>query len=128
MIAGASQNTAYAGVISGSGKLIKAGYGILKLTGSNTYTGGTDITAGALSIDGSTVLKSTDVVTITNNAVLSLDGNTTQTIRSLISSSSNAVVQMFHEDAVLTVQITLAILPTQVQLSEVVQLTKGGSR
>lgn len=39
---------AYAGQISGSGTLTKSGLGKLRLTGNNTYTGGTTIASGTL--------------------------------------------------------------------------------
>ncbi|NKC22631.1 hypothetical protein HED50_12665 [Ochrobactrum oryzae] len=38
------------GVLSGGGKLTKTGAGVLTLTGTNTYSGGTAITAGTLSV------------------------------------------------------------------------------
>jgi fibronectin-binding autotransporter adhesin len=41
----------YPGTISGPGSLIKKGSGNLLLTASNTYTGGTNISAGTLTID-----------------------------------------------------------------------------
>ncbi len=41
----------YPGTISGPGSLIKLGAGKLTLTGSNTYTGATTISAGSLAID-----------------------------------------------------------------------------
>ncbi len=41
----------YPNPISGPGSLIKKGSGNLLLTGSNTYTGGTNISAGTLTID-----------------------------------------------------------------------------
>ncbi len=41
----------YPGTISGPGSLIKKGSGNLLLTGSNTYSGGTNISAGTLTID-----------------------------------------------------------------------------
>jgi fibronectin-binding autotransporter adhesin len=40
----------YSGVISGSGKLVKAAAGTLVLDGSNTFTGGATLNAGTLSI------------------------------------------------------------------------------
>jgi len=39
---------AYAGIMSGTGKLIKRGNGILTLAGANTYTGGTLVSAGTV--------------------------------------------------------------------------------
>jgi autotransporter-associated beta strand protein len=43
-------SSSYAGVISGAGSLVKSGGGTQTLTGLNTYTGTTSITAGTLSI------------------------------------------------------------------------------
>ena len=43
-------NTSYAGVISGTGGLIKAGAGIQTLTGINVFTGGTTVEAGTLTL------------------------------------------------------------------------------
>ncbi len=56
-------NGTYAGVMSGSGSLIKAGAGALTLAGNNTYTGGTVVSAGSLigttrSLQGDTRVES----------------------------------------------------------------------
>lgn len=40
----------YAGLVSGNGGLVQAGTGVLTLTRANTYSGGTTISAGTLSI------------------------------------------------------------------------------
>ncbi|WP_176630426.1 autotransporter-associated beta strand repeat-containing protein [Desulfolutivibrio sulfoxidireducens] len=48
-----SANTTYAGVIAGVGDFQKSGAGILTLSGANTYTGDTAITAGTLRVTGS---------------------------------------------------------------------------
>jgi len=49
------QSTTYSGVLSGTGGLIKNGAGTLALTGNNTYSGLTTVSAGTLSIgDGGT--------------------------------------------------------------------------
>lgn len=40
----------YAGVISGSGQVIKNGSGMITLTGANTYSGGTTINSGQLNV------------------------------------------------------------------------------
>jgi autotransporter-associated beta strand protein len=48
-------STTFAGTLDGTGGLTKAGAGTLTLTGINTYTGGTAITAGTLQVgDGGT--------------------------------------------------------------------------
>jgi autotransporter-associated beta strand protein len=55
-------STTFAGAITGSGRLTKAGAGSLTLSGRNTYTGTTTVQAGALivggSISGSTTVQS----------------------------------------------------------------------
>ncbi|HLZ18727.1 MAG TPA: autotransporter-associated beta strand repeat-containing protein, partial [Smithellaceae bacterium] len=43
----------YAGILSGTGSLLKDAESVLILTGANTYSGATTISAGALSINGS---------------------------------------------------------------------------
>lgn len=51
---GNNTSTAYDGVISGAGGLIKQGSGAFKLTRANTYGGATTVNAGALIVNGST--------------------------------------------------------------------------
>ena len=58
----------FADDISGTGSLSKSGAGVLTLSGTNTYTGGTTISAGTL--QGNTTSLSGDIV---NNAVLAFD-------------------------------------------------------
>lgn len=91
-----SANATISGIISGD-NLIKAGTAKLTLSGNNTYTGTTSVSAGILSIGASTALGAgnillaagttlevTGVTDITNGVVLS--GNAT------ISNSANATV------------------------------------
>ncbi|BCH24969.1 outer membrane autotransporter barrel domain-containing protein [Mesorhizobium sp. L-8-3] len=70
----------FAGVISGTGTLTKAGAGALTLTGANTYTGGTTISAGTL-ISNTTSLQGG----IANNAALTFDQDTAGTFAGVIS-------------------------------------------
>ena len=46
-------STTYSGVMSGGGSLTKLGTGTFTLSGNDTYTGGTSISAGALNLSGS---------------------------------------------------------------------------
>ena len=62
LTAGDDSDKAYAGVISGTGSLVKEGDGSLDLTGNNTYTGDTTVNAGTLKATGD-LADSTDVVT-----------------------------------------------------------------
>lgn len=50
---GDSNDTTYAGVISGDGEIIKKGTGVFTMTGINTYTEGTTVQAGKLVVNGS---------------------------------------------------------------------------
>ena len=47
-----------AGAISGTGAVVQAGSGTLYLTGANTYSGGSSITAGTLRVDAASALGS----------------------------------------------------------------------
>ena len=47
---GTATSTTYAGVISGTGGLTKVGTGVFTLTGNNTYTGTTTVSAGTLEV------------------------------------------------------------------------------
>jgi len=70
---GGNNASTYAGVLSGDGSLAKAGIGTLGLSGNNTYTGGTTLTAGQLNINA----QGAD---ITNSAIgtgmLTINGGT----------------------------------------------------
>ncbi|MEY3480684.1 MAG: polymorphic outer membrane protein, partial [Verrucomicrobiota bacterium] len=66
-----STNGTYAGVVSGSGSLVKSGSGTVTLGGANSYNGGTLISAGALSGDTTSLQGA-----ITNNATLVFNQST----------------------------------------------------
>jgi fibronectin-binding autotransporter adhesin len=64
------------GAISGAFTLTKAGAGTLTLSGTNTYSGLTTVSAGALTITNSSALGSTAAgTTVSSGAVLQLDGS-----------------------------------------------------
>ena len=74
----------YAGVISGTGALVKTGTGAVGLTGANTYTGGTTISEGTLVVT-STSLPG-DVV---NNAIIQFNQNGNGTYASAITGTGS---------------------------------------
>jgi autotransporter-associated beta strand protein len=84
-IGGAAQNLTIGGAgsttISGvigttTGSLTKDGAGTLILSGGNTYSGGTNINAGTLQVDGSERIASGSAVAIAGGATLNLNGYT----------------------------------------------------
>jgi autotransporter-associated beta strand protein len=72
---GSATNTTLSGNISGSGALVKQGSGILTLSGTNIYTGGTTINAGTLNL-GSQYALATNQVT-SNGASLMMENAVT---------------------------------------------------
>ncbi|MEP6671567.1 MAG: autotransporter-associated beta strand repeat-containing protein [Chthoniobacter sp.] len=79
--------TAYSGNLTGSGSLNKVGGGTLTLTGTNTYSGGTTLTSGTLSISAdaniggasSAITMSGGRLQITGTTLNNLNGHTLNT-------------------------------------------------
>ena len=93
---GATTN-AYAGVLSGSGSLIKAGSGAQTLSGANSYTGGTTINNGTLKLDFSAagaptnnILNSTGTLNMFGGTFSLLGKATTAPIQTLAATTLNA--------------------------------------
>ena len=70
-VGGLNTSTTYAGAITGSGGVVKAGTGTLTLSANHAYTGPTLVTAGSLEVNG--VLASSSV-TVSADATLSGTG------------------------------------------------------
>src|SRR4029453_10918226 len=69
-------NSSFGGVIGGTGALTKAGTGILTLSGANTYSGLTLVSAGILNIQSGSALGATTTgTTVSSGATLQLQGS-----------------------------------------------------
>ncbi|AQT59134.1 hypothetical protein B0D95_02815 [Cellvibrio sp. PSBB023] len=66
----------FSGVISGSGNLTKSSAAILQLSGTNTYTGTTNLSAGTLRVSGDANLGAGNV-TLASGVTLDVTGGTT---------------------------------------------------
>lgn len=81
MIFNRSDALTYDGDISGTGALTKSGAETLILTGANTYTGGTTISAGTLQVgDGGSLAG--DII---NNSAMVFNSSTAQSLSSVLS-------------------------------------------
>jgi autotransporter-associated beta strand protein len=70
-------------VMSGTGAFVKAGAGTMELTSADTYTGGTTVSAGLLSVSGAAAKLGTGNVSVlgtTNGAVLAIQSGVTNAI------------------------------------------------
>ena len=87
---GSGQST-YGGVISGRGNLLQTGSGMLTLTGSNTYTGKTTVSACTLQVGngGSGEWLSSGSIALSNNAALIFDGADQPTYAGAISGTGS---------------------------------------
>jgi autotransporter-associated beta strand protein len=71
---GDGSSTTYAGALSGTGELLKAGAGTLTLTGRNLYTGATSIGDGTLRAGAAGALAPGSAFTVGHGTVLDLNG------------------------------------------------------
>lgn len=81
-----TSNGTFAGTISGTGQVIKSGTGRVGLTGVNTYTGGTTISAGTLLVTTSSLSGA-----VVNNATLQFNQSGRGTYAGVISGTGEVV-------------------------------------
>ncbi|WP_193747550.1 Ig-like domain-containing protein [Cellvibrio sp. OA-2007] len=67
-LGGNNSSTTLAGVVSGTGSLIKSGTGVFKLAGVSSYTGATQVSAGSLIVNGA--IATSSGVTVASAATL----------------------------------------------------------
>jgi fibronectin-binding autotransporter adhesin len=91
------------GAISGGYAMTKVGSGTLVLSGANTWTGVTTISAGTLRLSGGSAIADTSALTIMGQSALEV--NASETIGALTAAGSNASVTL-NNDATLTVSQT----------------------
>lgn len=83
-------NTLFSGVIGGTGSLTKVGGGVLFLNGANTYSGGTTISSGVLTL-GFGEIGGSIIGPVVNNAFFSINRSDDYTFAGAISGSGIVV-------------------------------------
>ncbi|MDR3399936.1 MAG: autotransporter-associated beta strand repeat-containing protein [Pandoraea sp.] len=88
---GDASNSTFGGTISGAGGIVKQGTGSLLLSGSQTFTGGIDVAAGRLALQGNNTLAGSNVLTIADGATFDIGGAGPASIGSLIGTPNSQV-------------------------------------
>jgi autotransporter-associated beta strand protein len=128
---GSSGSRKFEGVFSGSGSLTKSGSGHLVMSGANTYTGGTTVSAGTLKA-GSATAFGTGAISVTSGAALDLGGQTMTSTGALTLngtglSSGGALLNSSSTAATYAGLVTLGSSSSIVGGSGVINLTHTGT-
>jgi len=107
-----SDDSAYSGIVSGSGAVVKRGAGTLALSGNNTYSGATTVAVGTLLINGS---LANSAVTVGNGATLGGSGS----IGELVTVQSGGVLSPGNSPGILSTS-TLDLLAGSRSLMQIV--------
>ena len=102
--AGTEMTAIIASVLQGSTRLVKDDLGTLVLSGANTYTGGTTITAGTLQLGDGDATGSI-LGNVVDNATLAFDRSDTVTFGGIITGTGN-LVQLGSGTTILTADNT----------------------
>ena len=89
---GTSNNTTFAGVIEGSGNLVKQRSGTLTLTNANTYIGGTTINVGTIAVSGIGTLGDTGPLALNGGNFDITASGIDQAIGTLSGTSTNSKI------------------------------------
>ena len=124
-----TSDSTFGGVISGSGALVKQGSGVLTLSGANTYTGATTVSAGSIQAANATALGTTaGATTVSNGAQLRLSGGITsqETITGAGIGGLNGVILNVSGANTLSGAITLTQSSNEVQVNAGSLTLSGG--
>ena len=85
-------NTTFSGALTNNGSLTKIGGGTLTLSGTNTYTGNTIVSAGTFALSGGGSIASTNI-TVAGSAAFDVSGLTTPFVLSASRTLTNSAVR-----------------------------------
>ncbi|HLO95433.1 MAG TPA: phosphatase PAP2 family protein [Burkholderiaceae bacterium] len=121
--------------ITGKGKLTKLGTGVLRLTGANSYSGGTVIAAGTLAADSATALGTGDVfmkggaLESASPSALTIGGSYTQTggaLALVLSGASKGVLKVSGTATLAAGKLNVRFSGYTPNVGDTLQVVSGG--
>lgn len=114
-VGGSNTPNSFTGTLTGGLSIVKTGSDVFTLSGTNTYTGTTEVQQGTLRIINGTALGSSSAVTVTSGATLALNGGFTLGRNITINGTGvggNGALQNTAGTNILTSTVTLASAST----------------